>query len=197
MIAVTTAARIEGYEIAAYKGTAQGETFQEPLKNAEAQGANAILNTYYDDALDVDTPWRRCRHRTNPGVITASGHQRISFRVCSSCGGNQRRNMTPTATPSVPKGYNNFLAELKERIRHAQLRAALSVNRELILLYWSIGRDILAAVNESGLGSQGYRPPGGGSSQADGSLRIRPDRVPAQAVEGLEALRKLERSVKR
>lgn len=38
-----------------YKGTAQGESFDELLKSAEALGANAVLNTCYDDALDVDT----------------------------------------------------------------------------------------------------------------------------------------------
>jgi predicted nuclease of restriction endonuclease-like (RecB) superfamily len=59
-------------------------------------------------------------------------------------------NMTTT----VPKGYDNFLTELKGRIRHAQLRAALSVNRELVLLYWSIGRDILARQNEQGWGAK-------------------------------------------
>jgi uncharacterized protein YbjQ (UPF0145 family) len=55
MIAVTTASRIGGYYIAAYKGIAQGETFEELLKSAEALGANAIFNTCFDDALDVDT----------------------------------------------------------------------------------------------------------------------------------------------
>jgi predicted nuclease of restriction endonuclease-like (RecB) superfamily len=39
--------------------------------------------------------------------------------------------------------YHNFLRELKERIRNAQIRAALAVNRELVLLYWQIGQDIL------------------------------------------------------
>ncbi|HTV56264.1 MAG TPA: hypothetical protein VMI06_15285 [Terriglobia bacterium] len=55
MIATTTASRIGGYYVAAYKGTAEGETYGELLKSAEALGANAILNTCYDDALDVDT----------------------------------------------------------------------------------------------------------------------------------------------
>src|SRR3954470_13516608 len=50
----------------------------------------------------------------------------------------------------VPKGYEKFLGELKERIRTAQLRASISVNRELILLYWQIGRDILARQKEHG-----------------------------------------------
>ncbi len=39
--------------------------------------------------------------------------------------------------------YSQFLADLKSRIHAAQLRAALAVNRELVLLYWQIGRDIL------------------------------------------------------
>ena len=43
----------------------------------------------------------------------------------------------------IPRDYGDFLHELKERIRQAQLRAALSVNRELIQLYWDIGRRII------------------------------------------------------
>jgi len=45
--------------------------------------------------------------------------------------------------PLVPDSYGQFLAELKSRIQAAQSRAALAVNRELVLLYWQIGRDIL------------------------------------------------------
>ncbi len=40
----------------------------------------------------------------------------------------------------VPAGYPELVAELKTRIRSAQVRAAFAVNRELILLYWSVGR---------------------------------------------------------
>ena len=43
----------------------------------------------------------------------------------------------------VPKGYEVFLGELKERIKTAQLRASLAVNRELISLYWQTGTDIV------------------------------------------------------
>lgn len=39
--------------------------------------------------------------------------------------------------------YAAFLKHLKTRIRSAQVKAALSVNQELILLYWHIGREIL------------------------------------------------------
>ena len=38
--------------------------------------------------------------------------------------------------PAAPAGYAEFLAELKQRIQTAQLRASLGVNRELVLLYW-------------------------------------------------------------
>ena len=54
----------------------------------------------------------------------------------------------------VPAGYDSFLKNLKERVLAVQLRAALSVNRELILLYWSIGRDILARQKEQGWGAK-------------------------------------------
>jgi predicted nuclease of restriction endonuclease-like (RecB) superfamily len=39
--------------------------------------------------------------------------------------------------------YARFLADLKNRIQAAQLRASLAVNQGLVLLYWQIGRDIL------------------------------------------------------
>lgn len=45
--------------------------------------------------------------------------------------------------PLAPDSYPQFLADLKIRIRAAQLRASVAVNRELVLLYWQIGRDIL------------------------------------------------------
>lgn len=54
----------------------------------------------------------------------------------------------------VPEGYGAFLSELKERIRTAQVRAALSVNRELVVLYWGIGRDILARQDADGWGAK-------------------------------------------
>jgi len=51
-------------------------------------------------------------------------------------------------------GYNALLRELKERIRNAQVRAALAVNRELVLLYWQIGRDILTRQQQQGWGAR-------------------------------------------
>jgi uncharacterized protein YbjQ (UPF0145 family) len=55
VILTSTEAQIPGYVIAAYKGIVQGETWDELLRQAEKTGANAVLNTRFDDALDVDT----------------------------------------------------------------------------------------------------------------------------------------------
>jgi hypothetical protein len=50
-----------------------------------------------------------------------------------------------TSPPIQPEDeYSKLLGGLKERIRSARMRAALAINEELILLYWTIGRDILA-----------------------------------------------------
>ncbi len=48
--------------------------------------------------------------------------------------------------------YSTFLAEVKYRVRHAHLSAARSVNRELILLYWDIGRGIVEKQKVAGWG---------------------------------------------
>lgn len=43
----------------------------------------------------------------------------------------------------LPADYANWLASQKQRILVTQQRAVLAVNRELVLLYWQIGRDTL------------------------------------------------------
>src|SRR5258708_19855450 len=64
--------------------------------------------------------------------------------------------------PELPDRYDAFLQELKDRIRSAQVRAALSVNQELVLLYWGIGRDILARQQSEGWGAKVIDRLGGG-----------------------------------
>lgn len=51
-------------------------------------------------------------------------------------------------------GYDDFLRNLKERVHSSQIKAALSVNRELILLYWEIGQEILARQQQQGWGTK-------------------------------------------
>ncbi len=45
-------------------------------------------------------------------------------------------------SPTAPD-YAGWLADLKTRVERARQRAALSVNLELVLLYWQLGRDIV------------------------------------------------------
>jgi predicted nuclease of restriction endonuclease-like (RecB) superfamily len=59
----------------------------------------------------------------------------------------------PSITP-LPADYAAWLAELKTRIHSAQQRASLAVNRELVLLYWQIGQDILARQGREGWGTK-------------------------------------------
>ena len=56
--------------------------------------------------------------------------------------------------PAKPEGYVELLDELKARIRQAQMKAVLAVNTELLLLYWGIGRDILARQEQEGWGAK-------------------------------------------
>ena len=54
----------------------------------------------------------------------------------------------------VPDNYDDFLRSLKKRIRTAQVRAALAVNKELVLLYWQIGKEILERQSQEGWGAK-------------------------------------------
>lgn len=59
----------------------------------------------------------------------------------------------PHRPPLLPIDYAPLLAELKERVRAAQLKATLSVNREMLLLYWHIGRRLLESQRQQGWGT--------------------------------------------
>ena len=50
--------------------------------------------------------------------------------------------------------YAALLDDVKQRVQAAQVRASLAANRELVLLYWSIGRDILARQATLGWGAK-------------------------------------------
>ena len=53
-----------------------------------------------------------------------------------------------------PDAYETFLGDLKQRIRTAQVKAALAVNSELITLYWQIGEAILLKQEQEGWGAK-------------------------------------------
>lgn len=57
------------------------------------------------------------------------------------------------AATVAPPHYAELLGEIKERIRHAQARAWMAVNAEMIRLYWSIGRVIDHRQQQEGYGT--------------------------------------------
>lgn len=54
----------------------------------------------------------------------------------------------------ISEDYKQWLSDLKTRIHQAQQRASLSVNRELVLLYWQIGSDICQRQEKQGWGAK-------------------------------------------
>ncbi len=54
----------------------------------------------------------------------------------------------------LPSDYEAFLQSIKTRVQQAQFQALVAVNKELILLYWHIGRSILDQQKEQGWGAK-------------------------------------------
>lgn len=52
----------------------------------------------------------------------------------------------------ISSSYVELLNALKEKIRSSQLKASLSVNAELIQLYWEIGLEIVHRQKKEGWG---------------------------------------------
>jgi predicted nuclease of restriction endonuclease-like (RecB) superfamily len=64
---------------------------------------------------------------------------------------NDRRVISPPgAAEPTAQSYEDFLADIKHRIRSAQARAARAINAELIEVYWQIGREILRRQEQEG-----------------------------------------------
>ena len=56
--------------------------------------------------------------------------------------------------PDLPSEYGTLLGSIHERIRQAQVRAVISINKELVLLYWQIGREISVRQQQEGWGAK-------------------------------------------
>ena len=54
----------------------------------------------------------------------------------------------------VPADYAPLLAEIKARVQSARIKAGLAANRELLALYWDIGRLILERQRKEGWGAK-------------------------------------------
>ncbi len=76
----------------------------------------------------------------------------------------------------LPSDYSRTLEEIKTCVRTAQYEALKAVNRELIALYWDIGRIIVARQQDHGWAGRwwsGWRPICDGNFQ--GSRVFRPE----------------------
>ncbi len=68
--------------------------------------------------------------------------------------------MAKKAVPAVkktevsPASYAKFISSLKVRIHSSQLKAVVAANRELIKLYWEIGKAIVEKQEQEGWGSK-------------------------------------------
>ena len=68
--------------------------------------------------------------------------------------------MPQKSIPAIKKGdvspaeYTKFITSLKAKIRSAQIKAAVTVNSELIRLYWEIGKDIFEKQEREDWGSK-------------------------------------------
>lgn len=51
--------------------------------------------------------------------------------------------LTDIASNTLSQEYEELLEDIKNRIQQAQARAAIAVNRELVLLCYGIGQNIL------------------------------------------------------
>jgi len=69
---------------------------------------------------------------------------------------NRRQAIIPSSPPltEMPSGYAGFLADVKERITHERIRAVLSANAAMVLLYWDIGHSILDRQEQEGWGAK-------------------------------------------
>lgn len=59
-----------------------------------------------------------------------------------------------TSVLNLDSDYINFLDSIKTKLKHAQIRAALAVNSELIHFYWQLGNELLAKQQQFKWGSQ-------------------------------------------
>jgi predicted nuclease of restriction endonuclease-like (RecB) superfamily len=93
--------------------------------------------------------------------MTKKPTKRLQSKKASN---SERRTLRQTRAPATPKnadsignrphGYAEWLKDLKARIRAAQLQASVTVNRELVVIYWQIGQDILERQAREGWGTK-------------------------------------------
>jgi hypothetical protein len=59
-----------------------------------------------------------------------------------------------TDHPQKTPEYRNWLTDIKQRIRQAQVKAAVQVNTALLTFYWELGAEIVERQKSSQWGSE-------------------------------------------
>ena len=54
----------------------------------------------------------------------------------------------------LDKEYKEWIGQLSNRYRKAQIKAAIAVNSEMLRFYWELGRDIVAMQSENKYGNR-------------------------------------------
>ena len=90
------------------------------------------------------------RKQNNKALSSATGTGR------KSRGGNKPDVIMPAPAPlqEMPENYGEFLAKLKERISRERVKAILSANSALVLMYWDIGQSVLEQQRDEGWGAK-------------------------------------------
>ncbi|MFA6286775.1 MAG: PDDEXK nuclease domain-containing protein [Opitutaceae bacterium] len=66
----------------------------------------------------------------------------------------KRLSKSSKSVAALPADYAPLLADIKARVQAARIKAGLAANRELLALYWDIGRLIVVAQRTQGYGKQ-------------------------------------------
>ena len=66
----------------------------------------------------------------------------------------KRPSKSSERVAALPDGYGPLLAKIKARVQTARVKAGLAANRELLALYWDIGRLILDRQKKEGWGTK-------------------------------------------
>lgn len=86
-----------------------------------------------------------------PPAAKVAGKEKLIVAKQPALSGKTTRKK---AVAALPKNYHAVLEAVKARIREAQLRAAVTVNQELVMLYWHIGKEIIQRQDKEGWGSK-------------------------------------------
>ena len=70
--------------------------------------------------------------------------------------GGEMKKVKMEMSLSVAEEYKDWIRSISERYRQCQIKAAVSVNRELISFYWSLGQEIVQREGEKKYGSGFY-----------------------------------------